>query len=314
MSRGDPRRSSSTFDPAGTGAGSCCRSTCAELACELAGAACQRRLVADRDRSRLALVAMEERLRERADDHTRLSLPLPAAVVEPGNVAVAQLVRGGAAVALVAVDEPEPVALVAEAPLDPVHGLDVPPAVARLDVRLGGERAHQRLPGVDLRVDEQLGAAVARDPELRRPLLPAGATAAGEEDEDDERAERAPDHFTAFERTAPGAVARTSPTCLPMQARPALVRKRFPSRDQRRRRGPRALAGVGHRLDDVAVARQPLQLERRRPAGRAERGVVPEHDVAVLQHHLVGADRRRDAVDLEDPAGRACRPGTCRSG
>ena len=107
-------------------------------------------------------------------------------------------------------------------PSIPFDGLDVPPAVARLDLGLGGERPHQRLPGVDLRVDEQLGAAVARDPELRRPLLPAGgAAAAGEEDEDGERGERAPDHFTAFERTAPGAVARTSPTCLPMQARPA---------------------------------------------------------------------------------------------
>ena len=174
---------------------------------------------------------MEERLRERTDDDARLSLPLPRAVVEPGDVAIPQPVRSGAAVALVAVHEPEPVALLAETPCEPVHGLDEAPAVARLDVRLGGERAQQRLPGLHLRVDKQLDAAVARDPELRRPLLLAGAaTAPGEKkEEDSERAERAPDHFTAFERTAPGAVARTSPACLPMQARPAFVRKRFPS-------------------------------------------------------------------------------------
>ena len=170
-----------------------------------------------------------ERLGEGADDHARFSLALPGAVVEPGDVAVAQLVRGGAAVALVAVHEPEPVALLPEAAVDPVHGLDVTPAVARLHIRLRGERAHQRLPGLDLRVDEQLGAAVSRDPELRRPLLLAGATAAGEEEEDAKRTECAADHFWAFERTAPGTVARTSPTCLPMQARPAFVLNRFPS-------------------------------------------------------------------------------------
>ena len=51
---------------------------------------------------------------------------------------------------------------------------------------------------------------------------------------------------------------------------------------------------------------------RRRARGRASAGrrsdrtrPVPEHDVAVLQLDLVGADRRRDAVHLEHPAARA---------
>ena len=165
---------------------------------------------------------MQERLRERTDDDARLPLALPGAVVEPGDVAVPEAVRGGAAVALVPIHEPEPVVLRVEAAFDPVHGLDVAAAVARLDVGLRRESAHQCLPGRHLRVDEKPGASVARDPELGRPVLPAGgATAAGEKEKDDERAERATDHRTAFERIAPGATARTSPTCLPMQARPA---------------------------------------------------------------------------------------------
>src|SRR6185503_12682316 len=92
--------------------------------------------------TRLPRVPMQERLREGTDDHARFSLALPRAVVEPGDVAVAQLVGGGAAVALVAVHEPEPVALLPKAAVDPVHRLDVPPAVARLHVRLRGERPH----------------------------------------------------------------------------------------------------------------------------------------------------------------------------
>ena len=173
---------------------------------------------------------MQERLREGADDDARLPLPLPAAVVEPGDVAVAQPVGRGTAVALVAVDEPEPVALVVEAAGEPVDRLDVAAAVAGLELDLRSERAHQRLAGVDLDVEQHLGAAVARDPQRRRPLLPAGAeAAAGEEDEGCERRERPPDHGWAFDRTAPGAVARTVPTCLPMQARPFFVLKRLPS-------------------------------------------------------------------------------------
>ena len=86
------------------------------------------------------------------------------------------------------------------------------------------------------------------------PVLLAGAAAAGEENDDQRRAEAAHDlarncmcygpgdtwamglathgpliHRTAFERTAPGAVARTRPVCLPMHARPAFVGKRRPS-------------------------------------------------------------------------------------
>ncbi len=173
---------------------------------------------------------MQERLREGADDDSRLPLPLPAAVVEPGDVSVAEPVRGGAAIALVAVHEPEPVALVLEAAGEAVDRLDVAAAVARLELDLRTERPHQRLARVDLDVEQHLRAAVARDPQRRRPLLPTGAeAAAGEEDESCERRERPRDHGWAFDRTAPGAVARTSPVCVPMQARPFVVRKRLPS-------------------------------------------------------------------------------------
>ena len=62
---------------------------------------------------RLPRVPVQERLGERADHDPRLALPLPGAVVPPGDVAGSQPVLGGAPVALVAVDEPEPVALLA---------------------------------------------------------------------------------------------------------------------------------------------------------------------------------------------------------
>ena len=93
---------------------------------------------------------------------------------------------------------------------------------------------------------------------------------------------------------------------VPMHARPACVVNRFPSAVEgavvARVRLPASLTDC----DDVAVGREALELERRRAAGRAEGGVVPEDDVTVLERHLVGPDGRRDAVHLEHPAGRAC--------
>ena len=225
-----PSRSSSTFAPAGAGvpSGSIESAPISRPSCAARSA---RAVEAHGRRTRLPVVAVQERLREGADDDARLPFPLPAAIVEPGHVAVMEPIGRRAPVALVAVDEPEPVPLILEAAGEPVDRLDEAAAVARLDVGLRGERAHQRLAGVDPGVEQHLGAAVARDPQRRRPLLPTGAeaAAAGEEDEGGERGERAPDHCWAFERIVPGAVARTSPACLPMQARPFFVLKRLPS-------------------------------------------------------------------------------------
>src|SRR5207247_3861804 len=87
-------------------------------------------------------VAVEERLREGADDHRHAHRSPPRAVVPPLDVARAETVLGRAPVALVAVQEPEPVPLVSEASAEAVDRLDEMPAVPRLDLRLAAERLH----------------------------------------------------------------------------------------------------------------------------------------------------------------------------
>ena len=120
----------------------------------------------------------------------------------------------------------------ARSPSTPCDRLDEAAAVAGLDVRLRAERTEQRLPRVDLRVEEHLLAAVARDPEgglAGRAVLPAAAARDGEQRGGEERDEPGA-HFTAFDRTAPASVARTSPECRPTQPRPrAFVRMLRPS-------------------------------------------------------------------------------------
>ena len=122
-------------------------------------------------------------------------------------------------------------------------------------------------------------------------------------------------HFTAFDRTAPTAYARTVPTCLPTQARPfAPALKRRPSTRTCAPAAAIALPASSKDDDRVAVASRSLESQRRRATRVGEGGVVPQHLVAVLERHLVGADRRRDAVHLEHPARRAGARDTGRSG
>ena len=202
----------------------------AEAAGQLDGPLLERRLVAHGHRPRLAVVAVQERLREGADDDPRLTLSLPVAVVEPGDVAVAEPVLRRAAVALVAVDEPEPVALLVQAPLDAVDRLDEAPAVARLDVGLRGERRISVWPAS---TSASTSSSAPRSRVTQSCAVPSSPPAAppqpARRSESGKRGERAPDHCWAFDRTAPGATARTSPACLPMQARPAVVLNRLPS-------------------------------------------------------------------------------------
>ncbi len=217
---------------------------------------------------------------------------------------------------------------------DAVDRLHEAAAVARLHLRHPLERLRRAEPGRHVRSLDDDGAPVARDPERR---LPAGArrrAAPGRERrEQDEQPGRQPlrfnasestgrfrrsdeqsspdltstsqatSHASAFERTAPASVALTSPWCWPTQAAPFACAPsgRRRAGPPRRPRWPCRCRPAPARGSSCAG---PLQHQRRRPAVRAEVRPVPEDEVAVLQRHRVGADRRRDAVHLEDPAAR----------
>ena len=164
----------------------------------------------------VAAVAVHERLRERADDDARLALPLPRAVVPPGDVAVAQPVLGRAAVALVPVHEPEPVAPPVEAALEPVHRLEEAAAVARLDVE-PPTPAHASASGPRApRPSSSTSAPRSRVTQSRAvPGLLAGCRRSrrGGRRRDEQRELSAP-HVIALRRSSarpPGEVARTRP-------------------------------------------------------------------------------------------------------
>ena len=87
---------------------------------------------------------------------------------------------GGAAIALDAVDEVEPVVPGGDAPVDPGDRLDVAAAVGRLDVRHSIERLHRRQPSRHRAHEQHLRPTVARDPQRRVPSLRGRAAAARE--------------------------------------------------------------------------------------------------------------------------------------
>ena len=130
-------------------------------------------------------------------------------------------ILGRADVALVAVHEVEPVALAREAALDPVDRLDVLAAVACLELHLPVERLHRGQSRGHCRRQQHVRAFVAGDPQAGGAV---GARAAAPRDEErggeNEAEAGATAHASAFDRTAPGAKARTRPRCLPTQAAP----------------------------------------------------------------------------------------------
>ena len=235
--------------------------------------------------------------------------PRPVAVVPPGDVAVAEAVRGCRAVAGEAVDEPEPVLMAPRAAVDSLDRLHEAAAVAGRHLRLRLERPEQGLP-CGTSVSTMTSLPRSRVTQSRAwpsaavgpaPPQPARASAT-------RRGARQPTRRAlgltsrAFDRTAPTAKARTSPTCLPTQARPLARGLELPAvRLHLGTGGRRRLAGVIEGRDRVAVRGPGLERERRRPARGTEGRVVPQHLVAVLEHHLVGADRRRGTVHLEHP-------------
>ena len=166
--------------------------------------------------------AVRERLGECADHHRLSHLRRPRAVVPPLDVSRPEANLGGAAIALDAVDEVEPVVPGGDAPVDPGDRLDVAAAVGRLDVRHSIERLHRRHPSRHRAHEQHLRPTVARDPERRVPSLRGRAAAARERGGEDRESESAP-HGRALERTAPLSVARTSPRCGPTHATAACV-------------------------------------------------------------------------------------------
>ena len=181
----------------------------------------------DDRRPRLPAVPVQERLRESAHDDRHAHRVRPRAVVPPLDVARVEAVLRGAAVALDAVHEVEPVAAAGERARSPVDRLDVPPAVPGRDLGLAGQRLHRREPGRHRRRQHDLRPPVVRDPQRGRAGAPPGA-AAGEREGDEEKSGRTA-HRRAFERTSPVSVARTSPTCRPTQAAPRFVATARPS-------------------------------------------------------------------------------------
>ena len=163
--------------------------------------------------------AVQEGLREGADhDRNRESMP-PVAVVPPLEVAGLEPVLRGAAVALDAVDEVEPVALRREAPVEPVDRLDEASAVAGLHLRNPIEGLQRRDAGRDPPGVQHSRAPVTRDPQARAAVLALPAAPRQEQDGEGQR-EPAELHGSRFERTAPGAVAQTRPRCGFRHARP----------------------------------------------------------------------------------------------
>ena len=211
LRRGAPPRSSKTFTALAADVPERGNVVGADRLRDALAASAEARRVPHRGRSHLAVVAVYKRLGERAgDDFERVSVTRPVAVVPPGDVSPVQAVRGRRPVSGEPVHEPEPVLVVPRASFDTVDRLHEATAVAGRHLRLRSKRPQERLPGGNLLVDENLAAAVARDPELRgavgrRRPHPAAAREHERECGEEGRDEARTDHFTAFDRTAPTA-------------------------------------------------------------------------------------------------------------
>ena len=229
---------------------------------------------AHRRRSGLAVVSVQERLRERArDDLERFRVARPVSVIPPGNISAAEPVRVRRAIAREPVDEPEPVSVPARVPLDPSIDWTKPPPY-RVDTFARSKRAEKRLPrgtfastsSVEPRSRVTQRCAVPSAALGPTPPQPASASAA--------RRETMPSRGSLHGVGANSAhgvrtdEADVAPdTGLPVRAGLYLAPVDLHLGVRRRGR----LAGVVPRGDRVAVARRRLQRERLRPAGVGER-------------------------------------------
>ncbi len=223
-------------------------------------------------RPHLPVVAVHERLGERADDggHAHPGLA-PVAVVPPRDVAGTQPVVGGAAVGLDAVDEVEPVVPRRDRAGEPVDGLDEAAAVARRDLRRALERLQHRLVRRHRAHEQHRLPLVTRHPERRGAVARAAAAAARKERGCGDGDETGSDHGRRFERTAPGAVAQTSPCGFVTQMRPAAAASVLLPAWKTSPAGTFAAPVSSWPGGGVAVLRRRLQDERRRAAGRRRR-------------------------------------------
>ena len=182
---------------------------------------------------------------------------------------------------------------------DPVDRLHVTAAVARRHLQLPLDRLHRVEAGRDGARVEHLRAAVARHPERRRAVLALAPAATGEGERERETAR----HLTSPRSSGPHrprSRARAGPDAA--RGTPRFTGPASSSRSDVQNEGRRLRPSRCRRRPACSSPGRRLHLEGRRAAGRAEGRVVPEHVIAVLQLHLVGADRRRDVVHLEHPA------------
>src|SRR5439155_6544790 len=177
-------------------------------------------LVHDPGGQSLPFEPMTKGLRKRTDDHRLAYLGTPGTEVPPLDVAGVKPVLGGAAIGLVAVDEVEPVPSPGERPFEAVDRLDEASCVTGLDIRGAVERLHCGQACGNLPLEQDVCAAVARDPQGRAAAALAAAARQGRDGEDESQSPQG----SAFERTAPSRVARTSrPRCGPMHPTAACV-------------------------------------------------------------------------------------------
>src|SRR5438270_3079979 len=113
----------------------------------------------------MAVVSVQERLRERAHDEWILRGVLPRAVVPPLDIARMEPVLRRASVGEIAVHVVEPCAL--SPLLDAVDRADVPPAVTRLDFCHTLEPLRRSQAGRNVRHVEHMRTAIARHPDDR---------------------------------------------------------------------------------------------------------------------------------------------------
>jgi hypothetical protein len=135
--------------------------------------------------SPLAAVPVQERLRERPDDHGVLERVTPGAVVPPLDVTVPEPVLGGALVGEVAVDVVEPRAAAVLGDL--VHRAHIPAAVTRLDLGHPLESLHRGQAGRHLADMQHLRAPVACHPDGRVAGAARTGAAAGQRDREGRR-------------------------------------------------------------------------------------------------------------------------------
>ena len=142
------------------------------------GLVASRVVVLDDRRPSVPVPAVQERLREGADDNRHVHRLLPLTEVPPLDVARMQAVLRGAAIGLVAVDEVEPITLRRQRAMHAFDRFDVAPRVTRRHLRHALEPLHRGQPSRHVRHLENHRPAVPRDDTASLTLCRGGVAGA----------------------------------------------------------------------------------------------------------------------------------------